>query len=276
LGVGGVAGGDIGVMGELKDGDERREGERAGWDARSVGMSACFGAVTLALSVPLLAVMLLISPLVYVLDRDQRRAHHALSRVWAKWSTWLFYKTTVSGAGEEESRLLGGSLAFPPVVVANHQSYLDVYALLHLRCPFKFVSKQSIFFVPLIGPAMFLTGHVMLRRRDKTGRSQAAMMTRCRTLLTRGVPVCIFPEGTRSSTGCVGGFKLGAFKLACDTGAPVVPVTICGTRRGLLGAVSSGVVVTVHPLIRPEMCGSDPAELARLARAAVVSGLKAG
>jgi len=263
------------------------EGRGGGWDvwegrARRGTAAACFTGLTVSLSVPLFVVMLLISPFVYALDRRRRRAHHVLNWTWAAWSTWPFYRIRVidadrylHGVGE------GSGVAPAAVIVANHQSYLDVYALFHLRYPFKFVSKQSIFLVPFIGWSMFLTGHVMLRRGDKTGRSQTAMMARCRSLLRHGVPVCIFPEGTRSRTGELGEFKLGAFRLACETGAPIVPVTIRGTRRGGFLCSGSdergadGITVMVHPPISPASCGSDPRRLAQLARAAIASGLRA-
>jgi 1-acyl-sn-glycerol-3-phosphate acyltransferase len=56
------------------------------------------------------------------------------------------------------------------VYVANHQSYLDIFSLFRLYRPFKFVSKQSIFYIPIVGWSMFMTGHVGLKRTDR--RSQ--------------------------------------------------------------------------------------------------------
>ncbi len=47
----------------------------------------------------------------------------------------------------------------------------------------------------------------------------------------RGYSYLIFPEGTRSLDGRLGPFRRGGFFLALETGAPIVPVTIRGTRE---------------------------------------------
>ena len=43
----------------------------------------------------------------------------------------------------------------------------------------------------------------------------------------------LFPEGTRSATGCMGDFKIGAFELALRTRSPVQPILIQGTAKAL-------------------------------------------
>jgi 1-acyl-sn-glycerol-3-phosphate acyltransferase len=48
--------------------------------------------------------------------------------------------------------------ATPAVYVANHQSFMDIYSLFHLKRPFKFISKTSNFLIPIVGWSMFLTG----------------------------------------------------------------------------------------------------------------------
>jgi 1-acyl-sn-glycerol-3-phosphate acyltransferase len=47
------------------------------------------------------------------------------------------------------------------------------------------------------------------------------------------MPVMIFPEGTRSKTGEMGSFKDGAFRLAIETGATIVPLAVTGTETAL-------------------------------------------
>jgi 1-acyl-sn-glycerol-3-phosphate acyltransferase len=49
-----------------------------------------------------------------------------------------------------------------------------------------------------------------------------------RSLLQRGVPLLVFPEGTRSRTGRIGTFKSGAAALANASNVPCVPVAIIG------------------------------------------------
>ena len=58
-------------------------------------------------------------------------------------------------------------------------------------------------------------------------------MARCGEYLDRGMPVMIFPEGTRSRSEDLLPFKDGAFRLAIEHGAPILPVAVAGTSRAL-------------------------------------------
>lgn len=115
----------------------------------------------------------------------------------------------------------------PAVYVANHLSFLDIFSLFHLARPFKFISKTSNFFIPIIGWSMFLTGHIMINRTDK--KSQIACLKQCGVVLAEGASVLFFPEGTRSDDGRMHGFKKGAFSVAAKAKVPVVPVTLVNT-----------------------------------------------
>jgi len=90
-----------------------------------------FYAVTVLLSLPLFVSMLLITPFQLAFDKHRRAALHFVNDLWAVCSTSLFYPVEVRG--------LENLPAYdePAVLVANHQSYLDIYSLFHLRRPFK-------------------------------------------------------------------------------------------------------------------------------------------
>ncbi len=96
----------------------------------------------------------------------------------------------------------------------------------------KWLSKESIFKVPLLGWCMYLVGDVAIRRgqKDSVERRDAAQM---RGWLERGVPVMMFPEGTRSMDGQLGAFKDGAFRLAIESQSDVLPVALRGTHAAL-------------------------------------------
>jgi len=119
----------------------------------------------------------------------------------------------------------------PAVLVANHESLGDILVLFGLYRPFKWVSKAENFKLPLIGWNMRLNRYVPLVRGDK--ESIIRMMAGCEHWLSRGVPILMFPEGTRSFDGQVKPFKDGAFTLALKTGAPIIPVVLTGTARTL-------------------------------------------
>ena len=92
---------------------------------------------------------------------------------------------------------------------------------------FKWISKQSNFYVPCMGWFMFHAGYIPLKRGNK--ESVVRCMQRALEYLDMGVSVLFFPEGTRSHDGTIQAFKAGAFKLAIDAGVDILPMAITGT-----------------------------------------------
>jgi 1-acyl-sn-glycerol-3-phosphate acyltransferase len=122
----------------------------------------------------------------------------------------------------------------PCVIVSNHESDMDVYLSSELAIRgwnAKYLSKSTLYDLPVLGWGMRMAGDIPVVRNDRRSRARAAVL--CRRWLERGVPVFIFPEGTRSRTGELGRFKDGAFRLAIETGAPVQPIVYAGTRDAL-------------------------------------------
>jgi len=117
------------------------------------------------------------------------------------------------------------------VFCANHQSSGDIPVLFATMLPFKFVSKHSNFRAPFLGWNMYLNRYVRLVRGDSS--SAATMIADCKKWLDRGVSVMMFPEGTRSRTGRMLPFKPGAFGLALQAKAPVVPIVVDGSLEAI-------------------------------------------
>ncbi|NOX33852.1 MAG: 1-acyl-sn-glycerol-3-phosphate acyltransferase [Deltaproteobacteria bacterium] len=117
------------------------------------------------------------------------------------------------------------------VIVANHQSQLDVLVVYRLFFPFRWISKAEVFNLPFIGWNMTLNGHVKLKRGDK--ESIAQMMDQCKKFLKNNISIMMFPEGTRSKTGIVKPFKNGAFMLAKKMKKPILPLVINNTKDAL-------------------------------------------
>jgi 1-acyl-sn-glycerol-3-phosphate acyltransferase len=213
--------------------------------------------------------------LVYVvtLPFDRRgRALHMYTCAWA-----MFY----IGANPIWSLRVTGREKIPrrgaAVIVANHASLIDILVLFGLYRQFKWVSKASNFKLPIIGWVMRLNRYVYLVRGDRT--SVIAMMNECRDLLAHKVPVLIFPEGTRSATRGLQGFKDGAFSLAMETGAPVIPVAVHGTgealpKHGLVLRERMAARVDVLDALDPADFGSVP-ELRDATHAALADALAA-
>ncbi len=117
------------------------------------------------------------------------------------------------------------------VVVSNHESQADPFLISHLPWEMKWLAKANLFKIPCVGWSMWLAGDIPLVRGESESSKRA--MQRCAQWLDRGVPVIIFPEGTRSKTGELLPFKDGAFRLALENGADILPIAVSGTRHAL-------------------------------------------
>lgn len=117
------------------------------------------------------------------------------------------------------------------VVVSNHQSILDILLMSRMPHEMKWIAKEELFRVPWIGWMLRMSGDIAIRRGEKESGLEA--LGRARDQLARGVPVMVFPEGTRSRDGRLLPFKSGAFRLAIETGVPILPVAVNGTGAGM-------------------------------------------
>lgn len=119
----------------------------------------------------------------------------------------------------------------PYVVVANHESFADIIALALLPWEMKWLSKASMFRIPVFGWHMWAVRDIAVHR-GKAASAKAAM-DESRKRLDGKVSVMIFPEGTRSTTAEMLPFKDGAFRLAIDAGVAILPMAIYGTREAI-------------------------------------------
>ena len=158
-------------------------------------------------------------------DRKKKLLHLATC-AWASMYVWINPAWPVKVSGRENVRK---DAAY--VMVANHQSLLDIIVMFRLFIHFKWVSKRSNFNVPCIGWNMWLNGYIPLRRGDL--RSISDMMEACEDTLEAGNPIMMFPEGTRSRDGKLRSFKHGAFTLALRKKVPILPIVVEGTGNAL-------------------------------------------
>jgi 1-acyl-sn-glycerol-3-phosphate acyltransferase len=119
----------------------------------------------------------------------------------------------------------------PYIVVSNHESFVDILLISHLPFEMKWLSKVEMFKIPVVGWLMSLAGDIRLSRGEITSANDA--MNQCKDRLQKKVSVMIFPEGTRSKSGELGKFKNGAFRLAIETGCPILPVAVSGCHSAL-------------------------------------------
>lgn len=151
---------------------------------------------------------------------------HQFTCFWASLYTWLnpVWRVTIEGRDK-----IAANTAY--VMVANHQSLLDILVLFRLFVHFKWVSKIENFRVICIGWNMSLNRYIKLRRGDKESVDQ--MMAACERTLAEGSSIMMFPEGTRSIDGRLKAFKHGAFTLAHRMRVPILPIVVEGTAAAL-------------------------------------------
>jgi len=151
---------------------------------------------------------------------------HRFTCFWASLYTWFNPAWPVRVEGRDK---IHRDVTY--VMVANHQSFLDILVLFRLFVHFKWVSKIENFRVPCIGWNMTLNHYIRLRRGSRESTRQ--MMRACECSLGEGNSIMMFPEGTRSPDGRLRRFRIGAFALAKNAHVPLLPILIEGTSAAL-------------------------------------------
>lgn len=192
---------------------------------------------TLVIVVWTLLSTLVIASLVILVSFFSRTGNvaHLLARAWANSILWVSrVRVTIRGAEKLDP---GRSYIYMP----NHQSNADIPLLLgRLPVQFRWLAKAELFRIPLFGRAMRGVGYISIDRSNR--KSAFESLARAAKTIREGTSVLIFPEGTRSREGGLLPFKKGGFVLAVDSGVPIVPIVIHGTRD---------IIPKGHFMIRP-------------------------
>ena len=117
----------------------------------------------------------------------------------------------------------------PYVAVANHESWADIFLISHFPWEMKWLSKDAVFRIPVMGWMMQMANDIPIKRGKR--ESIVSAMQGCRDRLEKKVSVMIFPEGTRAPGEELLPFKDGAFRLAIDNKVPILPIAVAGTRN---------------------------------------------
>jgi len=162
--------------------------------------------------------------LLSLFSRNGRLVHFYAAVPWAKAILW------VSGIRVSVTGLEHIDLHQPHIYMTNHQSYFDIFALLaYLPVDFKFIMKQELMRIPILGFSMRRVGYIGIEREDP--RQAVQSIKEAAQKIKTGSSVLIFPEGTRSLNGRLQPFKRGGFNLALRSGCDIVPIRITGSHR---------------------------------------------
>lgn len=109
------------------------------------------------------------------------------------------------------------------ILMPNHRGYLDIFIIAALT-PAAFVAKAELQRWPFLKTGARLTNAIFVSRSDL--QSRIATMNKIKASVKKGIPVAVFPEGTSYKGPLTKPFKKGSFKIAADTGIPVIPMAI--------------------------------------------------
>ena len=163
----------------------------------------------------------------------------------------------------------------PVVFAANHIGTFDIPVVqANLPKQFRWVAKKSLFSIPIVGWAMTLGKYVPIDMEN--ARAAVRSIKAASEKIRSGTSVFIFPEGTRNTTDEMLPFKRGGFMLALKSGAPVVPISIAGTRNimkigGFVIHPNNATVVIGRPIPTE---GLDEQAVMKLVREAIEEGVE--
>jgi 1-acyl-sn-glycerol-3-phosphate acyltransferase len=158
-------------------------------------------------------------------DRRGRRQHWCAST----WSRMIARTALLDVRVHGAERLRDGESY---VFLSTHQSWMDIPVMLgYLPAQLRIAAKREVFHIPFLGWHMTRSGQIPINRGSTAESIES--LRRAARLLGGGVSAFLFPEGTRTRDGSLQPLKKGGFRLALESGLPVVPVTITGTRRAM-------------------------------------------
>jgi 1-acyl-sn-glycerol-3-phosphate acyltransferase len=139
----------------------------------------------------------------------------------------------------------------------------------------KWLSKDTMFKIPCMGWMMQMAGDIKLVRGNRDSAADAILQ--CRDRLAKKVSVMIFPEGTRSRSWEMLPFKDGAFRLAIESGAPILPIAVAGTRHAMAKGTfrflpARAIAQLLEPISTTGMTLADVGTLRQLTRERIEAG----
>jgi 1-acyl-sn-glycerol-3-phosphate acyltransferase len=214
----------------------------------------------------------LLAPMIGVVATFDANRAYWMSRAWAG------AILSLSGVRVRSTRRATLDPGRPYVFMSNHASHFDVVAVVAALPEFqlRWVAKKELVDVPIFGWAMQRAGHIVI---DRSNPEQAiATLRAAKEQMDAGVSVMIFPEGTREEhDGELLPLKKGGFVLALETGVPIVPIAVRGSRAILPRddwRIHAGEIEVVVGAPIP-VAGADRESLARAVQAFLADELHA-
>lgn len=177
--------------------------------------------------------MLIIFPY-YLLTKDSKGCRFLIKKIIADFVTKVMTDLEFWNISVIDKRLYKEK--GPYIIVSNHVSIVDT--LFTVSLPFDdivYTWKKKWSYVPGFGWLCLLANHITI---DSTVQSKKEALIKTKMIIDENSCVLFYAEGTRNMTGAgLLPFKTGAFRLAKETNAEIIPVTLIGTDRACSGFV---------------------------------------
>lgn len=179
--------------------------------------------------VPLLVVTYVLYPVVMLLKRNG----HVKAAEGITWCTlrflvhaiMFFFGAKMHIVGEQNIPRTPGRYCY----IGNHTSMFDIVALMWPRgMKLSFIGKVEVSRIPIVRGWFKAIDAVYLDR--KSPRQSIKAIIDGSRMIEAGVPMNIFPEGTRSKDGRIHEFKAGSFKMVTRVGGTIIPIVCKGPR----------------------------------------------
>ena len=138
------------------------------------------------------------------------------------------------------------------IYISNHTSYLDIPGVcLTVPTQIRMLAKKELLSLPVLG---WIIQHASVMVDRSSNESRIKSMDRLKEVLSRGISILIFPEGTQNRSGKpLQPFYDGAFRIAIETQRPLLPMVIVGAGKLMppkKASVKPGKInITIHPEI---------------------------
>ncbi len=156
-------------------------------------------------------------------ERKKQRIHALMCRI----ARFAVFRLGWPGLKYDLRNLSGEDFSRPSLLLCNHQSHLDILPVLALSPKLVLMTTDWVWKNPFYG---YVIRHVDYLHASS---GMETLLPKMRSLLEKGYTIAIYPEGTRCPAGRVGRFHQGAFLLARELGADILPVVLYGTGRAL-------------------------------------------
>jgi 1-acyl-sn-glycerol-3-phosphate acyltransferase len=149
------------------------------------------------------------------------RVQHWIARIWARSGVWASLSRLKVEGGENLSKHRVA------VYAPNHTSYMDI-PVIFAALPFQFriLAKKELWQWPFIGWYLRRSGQMPINIENP--HATMASLGGAVKALRAGMPLVVFPEGGRTSTGALKPFLSGAAYLAIRAQVPLVPIALKG------------------------------------------------